>query len=249
MDILSDLNKVACELENSGHYKEAKELHKVFIKVADIEKEAGWKDIGKAAIPALALMGNIGNVAKDYKPSDNTNIVQNVSDEDPIEKDVIVEKDKEQNIEGGPGGISERLKKILNQFEFSEIQKILTKKGITKKIKTEEDLDDPEILNSLEDYYNNMNLEKLIPVFDPVAKEIMTLLMNNRTNERVLSSKISQYWNLENQSTRFDSVFMKELNLKLKQVAMSNPMELRQFLKILKNNFQAKPNQNLKDKE
>jgi len=116
MDILSDLNKVACELENSGHYKEAKELHKVFIKVADIEKEAGWKDIGKAAIPALALMGNIGNVAKDYKPSDNTNIVQNVSDEDPIEKDVIVEKDKEQNIEGGPGGISERLKKILNQL-------------------------------------------------------------------------------------------------------------------------------------
>ena len=247
MEILSDLNKVANELENSGHYKEAQELHKVFIKVAEIEKEAGWKDIGKAAIPALALMGNIGNVAKDYKPSDNTNITQNVSDEDPIEKDVIVEKDKEQKIEGGPGGISERLKKILKDLEFSEIQKILNKKGISKKIETEEDLDDPEILNTLEDYYNNMNLEKLIPVFDPVAKEIMTLLMNNRTNERVLSTKIKQYWNLENQSTRFDSVFMKELNLKLKQVAMSNPMELRKFLRILKNNFQTKSNQNIQN--
>lgn len=247
MEILSDLNKVANELENSGHYKEAQELHKVFIKVAEIEKEAGWKDIGKAAIPALALMGNIGNVAKDYKPSDNTNITQNVSDEDPIEKDVIVEKDKEQKIEGGPGGISERLKKILKDLEFSEIQKILNKKGISKKIETEEDLDDPKILNTLEDYYNNMNLEKLIPVFDPVAKEIMTLLMNNRTNERVLSTKIKQYWNLENQSTRFDSVFMKELNLKLKQVAMSNPMELRKFLRILKNNFQTKSNQNIQN--
>ena len=247
MDILSDLNKVACELEYSGHYKEAQELHKVFVKVAEIEKEAGWKDIGKAAIPALALMGNIGNVAKDYKPTDNTKITQNVPDEDPIEKDVIVEKDKEQKIEGGPGGISERLKKILKDLEFSEIQKILNKKGISKKIETEEDLDDPEILNTLEDYYNNMNLEKLIPVFDPVAKEIMTLLMNNRTNERVLSTKIKQYWNLENQSTRFDSVFMKELNLKLKQVAMSNPMELRKFLRILKNNFQTKSNQNIQN--
>ena len=240
MDILSDLNKVACELENSGHYKEAQELHKVFVKVAEIEKEAGWKDIGKAAIPALALMGNIGNVAKDYKPVDNTNITQNVSDEDPIEKDVIVEKNKEQDIEGGPGGISNRLKKILEQFEWSEIQRILDKKGITKKIETEEDLDDPEIINILEDYYKNMNLEKLIPIFDPVAQEIMGLLMRNKTNERVLAAKIKQYWNLDVESTRFDSLFMKSLNKKLKQVAMSNPMKLRKFLKILKSNFQVK---------
>lgn len=237
---LAELNIIVSELENSGFYKEAQELHEVFVKVADIEKEAGIKEIGKAAIPALALMGNMGNVAKDYKPADNQNIVQNISDEDPIEKDVIVEKEKEQNIEGGPGGVSARLKKILDQFEFSEIQKILSKKGITKKIKTEQDLDDPEILSVLEDYYSDMNLEKLIPVFDPVAKEIISLLMNNRTNERVLSQKIKQYWNLQNQSTRFDSVFIRELNLKLKQVAMSNPVELKKFLRLLKSNFQIK---------
>jgi hypothetical protein len=91
-----------------------------------------------------------------------------------------------------------------------------------------------------------MNLEKLIPIFDPVAQEIMGLLMRNKTNERVLADKIKQYWSLDVESTRFDGLFMKSLNKKLKQVAMSNPMELRKFLKILKSNFQVKNNPSIK---
>ena len=41
---LAELNNIVCELENSGHYKEAQDLHQVFLKVADLEKEAGLKE-------------------------------------------------------------------------------------------------------------------------------------------------------------------------------------------------------------
>ena len=133
--LLAELNSVVFQLENSEFSKEAQELHEVFIKVAELEKEAGLKDIGKAAIPALALMGNAGNVASDFKPVENPAIaVQQKEDvEDPIEKDseeLIQEEQKSS------GNISNRLKKFLEVFEWNEIQRLLTKKGITKKIAT-----------------------------------------------------------------------------------------------------------------
>jgi hypothetical protein len=237
---LAELNSVVCELENSGFNKEAQELHKVFLRVAELEKEAGLKDIGKAVIPALALLGNAGNVASDYKPSSNPamTVQQKEETEDPIEKDLEVINQDEQKFSGG---VSNRLKKFLEKFEWSEIQRLLTKKGITKKIESKEDLDDPEILDALEEYYQDMNLEKLNPIFDPIAQEITKLIMHNKSNEQRLVKLINQYWNLNNRATRFDSVFIRELNLKLKQVAQTDRTQLRKFLIALRNNFQIKP--------
>lgn len=240
MDILSDLNKVACELENSGHYKEAEELHKVFIKVAEIEKEAGIKEIGKAAIPALALIGNTGNIATDFKPVENPAMSVQQKEEDPIEKDLEIENLENQNSSNGSGA-NDRLQKFLEVFEWKEIQSLLEKKGITKQIESEADLDDPAVLNVLENYYKEMNLEKLLPVFDPIAQQITSLLMHNKSNEQKLVKQINQYWNLQNRSNRFDSIFMRELNLKLKQVAQNDRAALRKFLLTLRVNFQTKP--------
>jgi hypothetical protein len=238
-NILKELDEISIYLENYGHYKEAQDLHNVFIKVAEIEKEAGLKDIGKAAIPALALLGNAGNVANDYKPVDNKiNVQQTMNEEDPLEKeqDQLFEEDQTNT-----GTLSNRLKKFLEAFELTEITKILEKKGVNKKIETEADLDDPEILDVLEEYYKDMNLEKLLPIFDPIAQQITSLLMHNKTNELRLVKLINQYWGLQNRSTKFDSVFMKELNLKLKQVAQTDRVALRKFLIILRMNFQTKP--------
>jgi hypothetical protein len=237
---LAELNSLVCELENSGLYREAQELHEVFVKVAELEKEAGLKDIGKAAIPALALMGNAGNVASDFKPVENPAIaIQQKEDvEDPIEKDseeLIQEEQKSS------GNISNRLKKFLEVFEWNEIQRLLAKKGITKKIESEYDLEDPEILDALEEYYKEMNLEKLNPMFDPIAQEITKLLMHNKSNEQRLVKLVKQYWGLNNKSTKFDTTFMRELNLKLKQVATTDKLQLRKFLLILRMNFQTKP--------
>ena len=241
---LAELNNIVCELENSGHYKEAQDLHQVFLKVADLEKEAGLKEIGKAALPALALMGNAGNVANDYKPVESpANIQQKMTEEDPIEKDLEVVNQEEQKL---TGSVSDRLRKFLSAFEWQEIATILEKKGINKKIESEADLEDPQILDVLEDYYKGMNLEKLNPVFDPIAQEITSLLMHNKTNEQRLVKLINQYWGLGNRSTRFDSTFMRELNLKLKQVAQSERLQLRKFLLILRMNFQTKPKLNQK---
>jgi hypothetical protein len=237
---LAELNSLVCELENSGFYREAQELHEVFVKVAELEKEAGLKDIGKAAIPALALMGNAGNVASDFKPVENPAIaVQQKEDvEDPIEKDpeeLIQEEQKSS------GNISNRLKKFLEVFEWNEIQRLLAKKGITKKIESEYDLEDPEILDALEEYYKEMNLEKLNPMFDPIAQEITKLLMHNKSNEQRLVKLVKQYWGLNNRSTKFDTTFMRELNLKLKEIAVKDKLQLRKFLLILRMNFQTKP--------
>jgi hypothetical protein len=245
---LAELNNIVCELENSGHYKEAQDLHQVFVKVADLEKEAGLKEIGKAAIPALALMGNMGS-AVENKPIDNpVNVEQKMvqpmklqqptNEEDPIEKDLEIINQEEQKFSGN---VSDRLKQFLSKFEWSEISKILEKKGIEKKITSEQDLEDPQILDVLENYYKEMNLEKLNPIFDPIAQEISRLLMNNKTNEQRLVKLVKQYWGLQNRSTRFDSVFMRELNLKLKQVANTDRTQLRKFLLILRMNFQTKP--------
>jgi hypothetical protein len=238
--LLAELNSVVFQLENSEFSKEAQELHEVFIKVAELEKEAGLKDIGKAAIPALALMGNAGNVASDFKPVENPAIaVQQKEDvEDPIEKDseeLIQEEQKSS------GNISNRLKKFLEVFEWNEIQRLLAKKGITKKIKSEYDLEDPEILDALEEYYKEMNLEKLNPMFDPIAQEITKLLMHNKSNEQRLVKLVKQYWGLNNRSTKFDTTFMRELNLKLKEIAIKDKLQLRKFLLILRMNFQTKP--------
>lgn len=238
-NILKELDEISIYLENSGQYKEAQELHNVFIKVAEIEKEAGLKDIGKAAIPALALLGNAGNVTNDYKPVDNRiNVQQTMNEEDPLEKEQDQLLQDEQT---NTGMLSNRLKKFLEAFELNEITKILEKKGVNKKIETEADLDDPEILDVLEEYYKDMNLEKLLPIFDPIAQQITSLLMHNKTNELRLVKLINQYWRLQNRSTKFDSVFMKELNLKLKQVAQTDRVALRKFLIILRMNFQTKP--------
>lgn len=237
---LAELNSVVCELENFEFYKEAQELHHVFVKVAELEKEAGIKDIGKAAIPALALMGNAGNVAPDFKPIENPamTIQQKEDDEDPIEKDLErVEEEKQKS----SGNISNRLKKFLEVFELNEIQRLLTKKGITKKIESEYDLEDPEILDALEEYYKEMNLEKLNQMFDPIAQEITKLLMHNKSNEQRLVKLVKEYWGLDNRSTKFDNTFMKELNLKLKQIAATDKIQLRKFLLILRMNFQTKP--------
>jgi hypothetical protein len=92
-----------------------------------------------------------------------------------------------------------------------------------------------------EDYYKGMNLEKLNPIFDPIAQEITSLLMHNKTNEQRLVKLINQYWGLQNRSTKFDSIFMRELNLRLKQVAQTDRLQLRKFLLILRMNFQTKP--------
>lgn len=238
-NILKELDEISIYLENSGHYKEAQDIHNVFIKVAEIEKEAGLKDIGKAAIPALALLGNAGNVANDYKPVDNKiNVQQTMNEEDPLEKEQDQLLQDEQT---NTGTLSNRLKKFLEAFELNEITKILEKKGVNKKIETEADLDDPEILDVLEEYYKDMNLEKLLPIFDPIAQQITSLLMHNKTNELRLVKLINQYWGLQNRSTKFDSVFMKEFNLKLKQVAQTDKVALRKFLIILRMNFQTKP--------
>ncbi len=238
---LAELNNIVCELENSGLHKEAQELHVVFIKVAELEKEAGLKEIGKAAIPALALMGNAGNVASDYKPpveNPAMTMQQKQETEDPIEKDLEMVNPEEQKISLN---ISDRLRKFLSVFELNQISKILTKKGIQKKIESEADLEDPQILDVLEDYYKGMNLEKLNPIFDPIAQEITLLLANNKSNEQRLVRLINQYWGLSNRSSRFDNVFMRELNLKLKQVANTDRIQLRKFLLMLRMNFQTKP--------
>jgi len=239
---LVELNSVVCELENSGFHKEAQELHQVFIKVAELDKEAGLKDIGKAVVPALALFGNAGNVASDYKPINNPamTVQQSEEVEDPIEKDLdIVDPEVQKNTKE-----NDRLKKFLEVFELKEIQNLLTKKGISKKIESEADLDDPEILDILENYLKGMNLEKLNPVFDPIAQEITRLLMNNKSNEQRLVKLINQYWNLSNRSTRFDNTFMREFNLKLKQVIQTDRRQLRKFLILLRMNFQTKPKPN-----
>jgi hypothetical protein len=238
--LLAELNSVVCELENSEFSKEAQELHKVFIKVAELEKEAGIKDIGKAAIPALALMGNAGNVAPDFKPIENPamTIQQKEDVEDPIEKDL---EEVEQEKQKSSGNVSNRLKKFLEVFEWNEIQRLLTKKGITKKIESEYDLEDPEILDALEEYYREMNLEKLNPMFDPIAQEITKLLMHNKSNEQRLVKLVKEYWGLNNRSTKFDTTFMRELNLKLKEIAATDKLQLRKFLLILRMNFQTKP--------
>jgi len=241
---LAEFNNIVCELENSGFHKEAQELHQVFLKVAELEKDAGLKDIGKAAIPALALLGNAGNVASDYKPSNNPAMTSQYKQdsEDPIEKDIELEDPEIQKNSKN----NDRLKKFLEVFELREIQNLLTKKGISKKIESEEDLDDPEILDILEDYYQGMNLEKLNPVFDPIAQEITRLLMNNKSNEQRLVKLINQYWNLSNRSSRFDNTFMREFNLKLKEVAQTDRAQLRKFLILLRMNFQTKPKPNEK---
>jgi len=244
--LLAELNSVVCELENSEFSKEAQELHEVFIKVAELEKEAGLKEIGKAAIPALALMGNAGNVASDYKPpveNPAMTMQQKQETEDPIEKDLEMVNPEEQKISLN---ISDRLRKFLSAFEWQEITTILAKKGINKKIDSEADLEDPKILDVLEDYYKGMNLEKLNPIFDPIAQEITSLLMHNKTNEQRLVKLINQYWGLQNRSTKFDSIFMRELNLRLKQVAQTDRLQLRKFLLILRMNFQTKPKSNQK---
>jgi hypothetical protein len=238
---LAELNSVVCELENSGFNKEAQELHEVFIKVAELEKEAGLKEIGKAAIPALALIGNAGNVASDYKPpveNPAMTMQQKQETEDPIEKDLEMVNPEEQKISLN---ISNRLKKFLEVFELNEIQRLLTKKGITKKIESEYDLEDPEILDALEEYYKEMNLEKLNPMFDPIAQEITKLLMHNKSNEQRLVKLVKEYWGLNNYSTKFDTTFMRELNLKLKEIAATDKLQLRKFLLILRMNFQTKP--------
>ena len=62
---------------------------------------------------------------------------------------LVVEKDLEeveQEKQKSSGNVSNRLKKFLEVFELNEIQRLLTKKGITKKIESEYDLEDPEIL-------------------------------------------------------------------------------------------------------
>jgi len=242
---LAELNIVVCELENSGFHKEAQELHEIFIKVSEIEKEAGFKDVGKAVIPALSLFGNVGNVASDYKPVENPAMtIQHEEDtEDPIEKNLDGINQEEQQLSGL---VSNRLKKFLEAFEWKEIQLILAKKGINKKIESEGDLEDPEILDILEQYYKGLNLEKLNPVFDPIAQQITSLLMHNKTNEQRLVKLINQYWRLSNRSTRFDSAFMRELNLKLKQVVQTDRLQLRKFLLLLRMNFQTKPKPNQK---
>ena len=239
--LLAELNDVVGELENSEFSKEAQELHEVFIKVAELEKEAGLKEIGKAAIPALALIGNAGNVASDYKPpveNPAMTMQQKQETEDPIEKDLEMVNPEEQKISLN---ISNRLKKFLEVFELNEIQRLLTKKGITKKIESEYDLEDPEILDALEEYYKEMNLEKLNPMFDPIAQEITKLLMHNKSNEQRLVKLVKQYWGLNNRSTKFDTTFMRELNLKLKEIAVKDKLQLRKFLLILRMNFQTKP--------
>jgi hypothetical protein len=188
--------------------------------------------------------GLIINVANDYKPVESpANIQQKMTEEDPIEKDLEVVNQEEQKL---TGSVSDRLRKFLSAFEWQEIASILEKKGINKKIESEADLEDPQILDVLEDYYKGMNLEKLNPVFDPIAQEITSLLMHNKTNEQRLVKLINQYWGLGNRSTRFDSTFMRELNLKLKQVAQTERLQLRKFLLILRMNFQTKPKLNQK---
>ena len=137
--------------------------------------------------------------------------------------------------------VSNRLKKFLEVFEWNEIQRLLTKKGITKKIESEYDLEDPEILDALEEYYREMNLEKLNPMFDPIAQEITKLLMHNKSNEQRLVKLVKEYWGLNNRSTKFDTTFMRELNLKLKEIAATDKLQLRKFLLILRMNFQTKP--------
>lgn len=237
---LAELNNIVCELENSGMHKEAQELHEVFVKVADLEKEAGIKEIGKAVIPALALMGNAGNVAADYKPpveNPAMTVQQKQETEDPIEKDLQVINQDEQKFSGGT---SDRLKKFLSVFEWSDIARILKKKGFQVKMESAADLEDPKILDALEEYYKGMNLEKLNPIFDPIAQEITRLLAYNKTNEMRLVKIINQYWGLKNRSTKFDGVFIRELNLKLKQVANTDRTQLRKFLILLRNNFQIK---------
>ena len=89
--VLASLDSVIYTLESSGYILEAGDLHNVFIKVAEIEKDAGLKDIGKAVIPALALMGNVGNVVNDYKSVDPVKNQQTM-EEDGIEKSVGVDK-------------------------------------------------------------------------------------------------------------------------------------------------------------
>ena len=78
-------------------------------------------------------------------------------------------------------------------------------------------------------------------MFDPIAQEITKLLMHNKSNEQRLVKLVKEYWGLDNRSTKFDNTFMKELNLKLKQIAATDKIQLRKFLLILRMNFQTKP--------
>ena len=55
------------------------------------------------------------------------------------------------------------------------------------------DLEDPKILDALEEYYKGMNLEKLNPIFDPIAQEITRLLAYNKTNEMRLVKIIKSF--------------------------------------------------------
>lgn len=237
--VLASLDSVIYTLEDSGFILEAEDLHSVFIKVAEIEKDAGLKDIGKAVIPALALMGNVGNVVNDYKSVDPVKNQQTM-EEDGVEKSVgIHDKNIFKSDSSSGGGLSDRVKLFIAKFEYSEIDRILSSMGVVKKIKSPSDLNDPVVVMALENYYKNMNFEKLNPLLYPVEREISRLLLNGKTTEQKIINSINQYWGLQNKSAKLDNNFMKELNMKL--LAVNDPPKLSKFLNDLRSNFSSKP--------
>lgn len=236
--VLASLDSVIYTLESSGYILEAGDLHNVFIKVAEIEKDAGLKDIGKAVIPALALMGNVGNVVNDYKSVDPIKNQQTM-EEDGIEKSVGVDKNILKSDSSSGGGLSDRVKLFIAKFEYHEIDRILSSMGVTKKIKFPSDLNDPIVVRALETYYKNMNFEKLNPLLYPIEREISRLLLNGKTSEQKIINSINQYWGLQNKSSKLDNNFMKELNTKL--LAVNDPVKLSKFLNDLRSNFSSRP--------
>lgn len=236
--VLASLDSVIYTLESSGYILEAGDLHNVFIKVAEIEKDAGLKDIGKAVIPALALMGNVGNVVNDYKSVDPVKNQQTM-EEDGIEKSVGVDKNILKSDSSSGGGLSDRVKLFIAKFEYPEIDRILSSMGVTKKIKSPSDLNDPIVVRALETYYKNMNFEKLNPLLYPIEREISRLLLNGKTSEQKIINSINQYWGLQNKSSKLDNNFMKELNTKL--LAVNDPVKLSKFLNDLRSNFSSRP--------
>jgi hypothetical protein len=237
--VLASLDSVIYRLEDSGYFLEAEDLHNVFIKVAEIEKDAGLKDIGKAVIPALALMGNVGNVVNDYKSVDPIKNQQTM-EEDGVEKSVGIGDKKIFKSDGSSGGgLSDRVKLFIAKFEYPEIDKILSSMGVTKKIKSQSDLNDPTVVMALENYYKNMNFGKLNPLLYPIEREISRLLINGKTSEQKIINSINKYWGLQNNSTKLDNNFMKELNMKL--LAVNDPPKLSKFLNDLRSNFSSQP--------
>lgn len=236
--VLASLDSVIYTLESSGYILEAGDLHNVFIKVAEIEKDAGLKDIGKAVIPALALMGNVGNVVNDYKSVDPVKNQQTM-EEDGIEKSVGVDKNILKSDSSSGGGLSDRVKLFIAKFEYPEIERILSSMGVAKKIKSPSDLNDPIVVRALETYYKNMNFEKLNPLLYPIEREISRLLLNGKTSEQKIINSINQYWGLQNKSSKLDNNFMKELNTKL--LAVNDPVKLSKFLNDLRSNFSSRP--------